>query len=71
MGVTWGLYVPFSAYARDDDCYSRFVDVADTLIDYHSRFDEPTKEWTLLKIASTVLRSARPAVLLIETVKTC
>ena len=35
MGVTWGLYVPFSAYARDDDCYSRFVGVADKLIDYH------------------------------------
>ena len=25
MGVTWGLYVPFSSYARDDDCYSKFV----------------------------------------------
>ena len=39
MGVTWGLYVPFSSYARYDDCYSRFVEAADKLIDYHSRFD--------------------------------
>jgi len=71
MGVTWGLYVPFSAYARNNDCYSRFVDVADTLIEYHSLFDERTKEWTLLKIGFTVLKSARPAILLIGTVKTC
>ena len=38
-GAFTGFYVPFSNWVRNDDCFSNFVKLADTIVDYHVPFD--------------------------------
>ena len=49
VGATAGFYVPFSKWARNDDCFSNFIGLADSLIEYHVPFDGEGLPSTLLK----------------------
>ena len=38
-GAFAGFYVPFSNWVRNDDCFSRFVELGDMIVDFHVPFD--------------------------------
>lgn len=39
MGMMVGFYVPLNKYARNNDCYSMFWDVASNTLLLHKMFD--------------------------------
>ena len=39
VGAVAGFYVPFTKWARNDDCFSNFIGVADSIVGYHVPFD--------------------------------
>ena len=72
FGVITGFYIPFNLWARDEDCFSNFLFLGDTIVSYHTAFDgEELPKKTVGKVLYATRVSADIITTGIETYSVC